>query len=440
MQHATDNRRRFIGQTLGAAVLPAGSPLQSFSKRVGPNDMVRVGVIGTGGRGRGVMKVFLKNPEVSLPVICDVNQLASRKANREILNGRAEIVEDYRRILDRKDIDAVLIATPDHWHAIPTIHACQAGKDVYVEKPMSYCIAEGRRMAEAARKYSRVVQAGTQQLSGPHYIEATNLVQSGKIGKVTHVCTWNVSNRLPGDGFPPDEQPPETLNWDFWLGPAPIIPYNRVRASPYFRMFWDYSGGTLTDWGTHHVGSVHHVMGEDHPLSAVAMGGKFAINDIWQTPDTLHVLWEYAGGWTLEFALRQTNSYSPYHSGYGIVFYGADATLYLDRSGYELIPEKKRNIQPIATGQPRVNNFLPQVIDVLHVRNFLDCMRTRRRPNADVEIGHRATLVPHLGNIALRTGRKITWNAERETIVGDPAAAALLTRHEYRKPYVLPEV
>ncbi len=331
-----------------------------------------------------------------------------------------------------------MIATPDHWHAIPTIHACQAGKDVYVEKPVTYCIAEGRCMVQAARKYSRVVQCGTQQLSGPHYIEAAQLVQSGKLGKVTHVRIWNIHNRWPGVGFPPDEPSPETLNWDFWLGPAPVIPYNRVKASGAFRSFWNFAGGTMTDWGTHHVATVHHVMGQDRPRSAVAAGGKFAIRDLYETPDTMSALWEYPREWTLEYTLRQANAYTADRSDYGIVFHGVNGTLYLDRSGYELIPEKDRAM-PRTVGQPRVSNFMPESLSDYHIRNFLDCVKSRQRPNADIEIGHRATAVPHLGNLALRTGRKLVWDAEREAIVGDAQASELLTR-SYRAPYLLPEV
>jgi predicted dehydrogenase len=411
---------------------------QAKAAQRGANETIRVGFIGTGGQGYFNMGVFMDNKDVTIPVVCDVNRHNLTRANKSALDGKAEMVEDYRRVLDRKDIDAVVICTPDHWHAIPTIAACKAGKDVYVEKPMTYCIAEGRRMADAARKYDRVVQVGIQQQSGPHYIEAAELVQSGKLGKVTHVRTWNTHNRLPGIGFPADGDPPETLNWDFWLGPAPRIPYNATKASGLFRMFWDYAGGTITDWGTHHMGTVHHIMGEDQPKSAAATGGKFFIKDLYDTPDTMNVLWEYPGGWTLEYTLRETNGRNCDGSGYGLMFYGTNGTMYVDRSGYEVLPEGDR-IEAKTVGTPRKDNFMPRILSVPHIRNFLDCIKSRKRPIADVEIGHRATIVPHLGNISLRSGEKVVWDAEKETIINSTKAAKLLTR-EYRKPYILPEI
>ena len=439
------NRRRFLSRTGGTAAAigvsgaVVGLSRQVKAAKVGANDTIRVGVIGSGGQGQFDISVFLENGDVAIPLVCDVNQRRADKTNRKLLDNKAKVVEDYHRVLDRKDIDAVLIATPDHWHAIPAISACMAGKDVYVEKPMSWCIAEGRRMVQAARKYDRVVQVGTQQLRGPLYQEVAELVQGGKIGKVTHVRTWNTDNRLPGAGFPADSDAPEAFNWDFWLGPAPAVPYNRVRASGLFRMFWDYAGGTMTDWGTHHMTSVLQIMGEDRPKSVMATGGKYAIKDIWETPDTLNVLWEFPSNWTLTYTLREANAMAPDRSDYGIVFHGTEATVYLDRSGYEIIPEKGKDRSPKTKGTPRKNNFMPRVLSQVHIRNFLDCVKSRKRPIADVEVGQRGTSVAHLGNVALRSGHKIIWDAEKETTVGDPEAAKLLTR-QYRKPYVLPEI
>ncbi len=444
MSDSSLNRRQFLNRTgRTAAALAAGATVSRVTRParaggLGANDTIRIGAIGVGGQGRFNMGVFLKNKDVAFPVVCDVNQRHREAANRELLDGKADVVEDYRSVLDRKDIDAVLVCTPDHWHAIPTIHACQAEKDVYVEKPIAHNVVEGRRMVEAARKHDRVVQVGTQQLSGPHYLEVAELIQSGRIGKITHVETWNVSNNLPGAGRPADEPAPATLNWDFWRGPAPMIPYNRVKASGAFRFFWDTAGGTLTDWGTHHTGTVQQIMKAIGPKSVMATGGKYAIDDILDTPDTLHVLWEYPDDWTLTYTLRHANGHSPYGSGYGIVFYGADATMYLDRSGYEIIPQGNRS-KAATFGKPRVDNFMPAELSVPHIRNFLDCVKSRKRPAADVEIGHRATVVPHLGNVALKAGRRIHWDARREQIIGDKDAERFLTR-DYRKPYVLPEV
>ena len=430
MSQLQSTRRVFVGSAAAAVPLRAAAP--------GPNDTIRMAAIGTGGMGRYNLTVFSKFKDVAIPLICDVNQLHAREANEKILGGKAEIVGDYRRVLERKDIDAVIIATPDHWHAIPTIHACQAGKDVYCEKPMTYCVAEGRRMVQAARKYNRIVQVDTQQRSGPHYAEAAELVRTGKIGKVTHVRCWNIGNRWPGIGFPADEPAPATMDWDFWLGPARKVPYSAVKASGSFRHFWDFAGGTLTDWGTHHIASVHHILGQDRPAAVCSMGGKWAIQDLLETPDTLHVMWEYAG-FTLEFELKEANGYAADRNGYGIVFYGTDGTLFIDRSGFELVPEKDR-AYPRVVGQPRSGGPIGTSLNVYHARNFLDCVRSRKLPNADVEFGHRATTVTHLGNISLRTGRKLKWDPVNETIPDDAEAARMLIRAEYRKPYVLPEV
>ena len=434
-------RREFMGRVatgVGAAGLVGSLPSIALgTRRAGANDTISMGFIGVGGRGRNQLKVFLKHPDVRVAVVCDVNQRNGEGA-RKLTDGKADLVADYRRVLERKDIDAVAILTPDHWHAIPTIEACKAGKDVYVEKPMTLCIAEGRRMVQAAHKYQRVVQVGTQQASGLHYHQAAEFVQSGKLGKISYVEAWNVGNRFPGWGHPPDEDPPPYLDWDFWLGPRPKVPYNSFRGSPGFRHFWDYSGGYLTDWGTHHMESVQRIMNVTAPKSVCASGGKWVIDDISELPDTLSVLWEYEG-WTLEYRNRQANAFNlDGGSGYGIRFHGKDGTLYIDRRGFEVFPEGDR-IEPLTVGEPKKDNFLPRFLDTLHTRNFLDCVKSREKPVADVEIGQRATSVSHLGNIAYRIGRKIFWDAEKEEIIGDAQANRLVSR-EYRAPYKLPEV
>lgn len=435
------NRRELLEQARKAAVGVAGASLLARSamasdKPLGANDRIRVAFVGTAGQGQFDLRIFLKEQNVEVPVVCDVNQLNAGAA-RKVADDEPEVIEDYRKILDRKDVDAVCIATPDHWHAIITIAACQAGKDVYVEKPMTLCVAEGRRMVEAARKHNRIVQVGTQQHSGEHYAQAREVVQSGALGKVHHVRAWNLGNRWPGLKKPPHEEVPKTLNYDMWLGPRPKVPYDSVRCSGRHRYFWDYAGGTVTDWGTHHMETVQWVMNARAPLSATAAGGKLGIDDYRDVPDTLNVLWEYPG-WTLEYTLREASAFNKEGSGYGIVFHGTKAALYLDRSGYELMPEGGETPATVV-GTPRKDNFLPQVLSVRHIRNFLECMVSRKLPVVDVEVGQRATTVPHLGNIAYRTGHKIRWDAEKEQILDDKEASALLTR-EYRAPYVLPEV
>jgi predicted dehydrogenase len=405
---------------------------------LGVNGAVRLGLIGAGGMGRFLTKCFIQQPGVIFPVVCDVDLNHAAKINHELLEGKADLLQDYRQVLDRADIDAVVIATPDHWHAIALIHACQAGKDAYVEKPLIHSVAEGPRMIEAVRRYNRVVQVGTQQLSSPHYVEAAEIVQSGGIGRVVHVRTWNTENLIPGMGFPDGDPKPETLDWDMWLGPAPVVPYHQLRAGPSYRCFWDYAGGTIVDWGTHHIASVHHIMGQDRPLSAFAIGGHFGMQDMSEMPDTMNALWEYPGGWNLEYSLRLSSRQNGDGSQYGIMFHGTEAALYIDRCGYEIIPEKD-STPARKVGRPRVDACQAEPLHAPHIVDFLECLRSRGKPRADITAGYRATVVPILANISMTVGRKIRWDADRDTITDDPQAESLMNRR-YREPYVLPEV
>jgi predicted dehydrogenase len=436
------DRRSFLERTgwtaaaaLAGAVLPERRA-EAQSRPFGANERIRLAFVGTNGQGQFNLGLFLKEPYIEVPVVCDVD-LTHAAAARKLTGDKAEVVQDYRTLLDRKDLDAFVICTPDHWHAIITIQACQAGKDVYVEKPMTLCVAEGRRMVQAAQKHARVVQLGTQQHSGEHYAEAAQIVQSGGLGKVFHVCTWHIADRWPGIEPPPAEDPPAGLNWDMWLGPRPKVPYDKMRCSGNHRFYWDYAGGQMTDIGTHHMETVQWFMNARAPLSAAAVGQKLMKQEPFNTPDTLTVLWEYPG-WTLEFVNREVCGYNKEQSQFGIRFFGTDATMYIDRGGFEITPEKKRTAAKVV-GTPGKENYMPETLSTSHIRNFLDCMRTRKKPNVDVETGQRATTVPHLGNIAYRTGRKIRWDADKEQIIDDPQANELLTR-SYRGPYLLPEV
>jgi predicted dehydrogenase len=436
------NRRKFLertGWTAAAAVTGAilpGRRAGAQSRPFGANERIRVAFVGTAGQGRFNLGLFLKQPQVEVPVVCDVD-LTHAAAARKLTGDKAEVVQDYRTLLDRKDIDAFAVCTPDHWHAIITIGACQAGKDVYVEKPMTLCVAEGRRMVEAVRKYSRIVQLGTQQHSGEHYAEAAALVHSGGLGDVYHVYTWYLTNRWPGVEPPPVEQPPAHLNWDMWLGPRPKVPYDRMRCAGTHRFYFDYAGGQITDIGTHHMETVQWFMKAQAPLAVAVSGRKVMKQEPFDTPDTITALWDYPG-WTLEFAVREAGAYNKELSQFGILFFGTDGTLYIDRGGFEVTPEKGHSVAKVV-GTPRKENYMPETLSIRHIRNFLDCMRTRKKPNVDVETGQRATTVPHLANIAYRTGRRIRWDAEKEQIIDDPQAGELLSR-SYRGPYVLPEV
>jgi predicted dehydrogenase len=434
-------RRDFIKRGVGAV----GAAAAAGASVLGANDRVRVGVIGPGRQGRGVMKTFMRNADVQIVALCDVFRPQMDFAINDAKLEGVDTYGDYRRMLDRKDIDAVIVASPDHWHALQTVMACQAGKDVYVEKPVSTAVDEGRKMAQAARNYNRVVQVGTQQRSGDHYQKAAEIIRGGQLGKITFVRTWNFGNQTPGGiGNPPDTNPPDGLDWDMWLGPAPMRRFNQNRFGVHpdrwssFRWFWDYAGGMMTDWGVHHLDIVQMVMGVEAPVAITAMGGKLALNDNRETPDTLMVTYEYPsektgaeknGGFVCTYENRECNGQGWNGQGYGILIHGADATLYINREYFEITPEGGRNVEA-----RRVKNENRQ--GEAHVRNFLDCVKSRQSPTSDIEIGHRSTTTCLLGNVALRSGRRIVWNAKTEKIEGDGVASKYLSR-EYRRPWKL---
>lgn len=432
--------RRDFNRAVAGAAASLGTSVGSFARNVlGANDRFGVGLIGAGGMGQYNLKDFLRTGQVDAIAIADPFQPNLDRAI-ELTDGKAKGYKDFRQILDRKDIEAVIIATPDHWHAIPLIMACAAGKDVYVEKPLSHTLYEGRKMVEAAAKYNRVVQVGTQQRSGEHFQKAVELVRSGKIGKVTVVETWIHGNSWPeGMEKPPDCDPPPWLDWELWLGPAPYHVYNRNRCIGTFRAFWDYSGGTLTDWGTHLLDIVHWAMGVDAPKTVSASGGKYLIEDNGETPDMLEVVYEYPVSpvsgkeFVVTWSNRHTNSHGPDGHGYGVQFYGTEGTLFIDRAGYTLWPEPRR-VGGESVSSSGVTKSEGSAQHYPHVLNFLECLRSRRKPNSDIETTHRSTSAPHLGNIAFKLGRKLRWNRDEERFPDDPEANKLLTK-EYRKPW-----
>ncbi|MGH9657627.1 MAG: Gfo/Idh/MocA family protein, partial [Bryobacteraceae bacterium] len=328
----------------------------------------------------------------------------------------------------------VCIATPDHWHPYMTVEACKAGKDVYVEKPICVAVEEGRKMVQAARKYNRVVQVGTQQRSGVHFQKACEIVRSGQLGKITYCRTWNYGNsKEEGIGSPPDAAPPPGLDWNLWLGPAPDHAFNANRfgvdpkAFSHFRWFWDYAGGMMTDWGIHLLDIVQMAFDEAAPTAITALGGKYYIKDNRDTPDTLQVTYEYPG-FLCTYENRVHNGQSMFAQGYGILFHGTNGTMFVDRSRYKVIPEKGADLQEIE--EKSANNH-----NQAHWANFLDCIRTRKRPASDIEIGHRSTTTALLGNVALRSKLRIDWDSKTETTA--QAAARRYLHREYRRPWKL---
>jgi predicted dehydrogenase len=438
------DRRDFMKIGAGGLAFAAGSRIG-----ISASDKVQVGVIGYGRQGSWNTRDFMKQPEVSIAAVCDVYQphLDKALADAKEKGHTPDVYKDFRRILDRKDIDAVIISTPDHWHAYQTVAACDSGKDVYVEKPIATSIVEGRKMVDAARRNNRMVQVGTQQRSADHFQKVVELVRSGAIGKISEVRTWNVGNQYPqGIGNPPDADPPADLDWEMWLGPAPRHQFNanRFGVSPKwfstFRWFWDYAGGMMCDWGVHWIDIVQWAMNVDGPARVSAVGGKFGLQDNRETPDTLDVIYQYPD-WVMMYSNRELNGRGPIisettgHKGGGITFHGTNGTLFVDRSGFEIIPERRRkspDSQPEALMEGMVVKGVERHPE--HVRNFLDCMKSRQRPISDIETGHTSTTACHLGNIAYRTGHAIQWDPKSERIQGDGEAGRFLNR-EYRKPW-----
>jgi predicted dehydrogenase len=421
---------------------------------LGANDRIRLGFVGLGNRGDQVLDGFLEYRDAEVVAICDLYQPYLDLANRKIGTNPRQF-KDYRRLLDIHELDAVVICTPDHWHAPQTIHACQAGKDVYVEKPLSLRVAEGRKMVEAARRYDRVTQVGLMRRSSPVCKEAVDLIRSGDIGKVTVIRCFHIQNEWPkGIGNPPDESPPCDLDWDAWLGPAPQVPYNRNRAFYRFRWFYDYSGGQVTNFGVHYLDFAHSALGHDAPLAVAAMGGKLAVEDNRQVPDTLEVLWTYPGGTLVTFSQFNANGAPADRRGSTMEVRGTKGTLYLTWNGYEIVPEEIPEeefpaLSPLHRApdsnyrKERKMQIPPRKVEgkdstALHARNFLDCVRSRARCNCDIETGHRSTTATLTANIAHQTHSYLEWDARNERFTNNDGANKLLD-YEYRAPYRLPD-
>src|SRR5580658_1400099 len=429
------HRRDFIKATSAAALTS-----QIFTGNVrGANDRVSAAFIGMGKMGRSNLGYAMRQENLQVTAVCDIfdrNLNTAVEMTKKQAGGAAKGIRDFREILADKSIDVVCISTPDHWHAYMTVEACKAGKDVYVEKPVCVAVEEGQKMVEAARKYSRVVQAGTMQRSAVHFQQACDIVRRGELGKVTFVRTWNYGNDpAEGIGNPPDSDPPASLDWDLWLGPAPMRPFNRNRfgvdpeAFSFFRWFWDYAGGMMTDWGVHWLDIVQMAFDEAMPRSIASLGGKLWFTDDRETPDTLQVTYEYPG-FIAVYEYRNGNAQSMFNKGGGILFHGSQATLFVDRGGYSLVPEGKR-------GKPGNTMDVKSTSsgNANHWANFLECVRTRARPNSDIEKCFRSTSTCLLGNVALRSRQRLDWD-EREQTVAQPAAGPFLTR-DYRAPWKL---
>jgi predicted dehydrogenase len=446
------SRRDFVeavGMTAGAsALLGAPATLSAASA----NEKIRLALIGAGSRGNQLLDDFLKQDDVEIIAVADVDDHhAGETAERikKAKNNTPDTARDYRAMLDRKDLDGVIIATPDHWHALPAIQAVLAGKDVYVEKPVAHNVAEGQAMFKAARKTNKIMAVGTQQRSSSHFRKAVEIVRSGKIGKVFWVQTWNFENISPiGMGRYPDSEAPSHVDYDRWLGPAPQHAFNPNRFHLLFRWYFDYAGGMMSDWGVHLNDIVLWALNAHGPKSVCTTGGIFTTDDDRDTPDTMQVVYEFPGC-TLTYSMRKGNGLRFNGHDYGILFCGTDGSLLLDRSGYEVIPDKV--VLPYGIKRAHGDRSLRKIdlkADAVkkgvdgqpaHVRNFLDCVKSRALPTCDIEIAQRSTNTCHLGNISYKLGRKLEWDAESETFKNDPEANALLARQP-RKGFELPAV
>lgn len=428
MPHADWTRRAFSASLASAAYAAGVQPAP-------PSDRVRIGLIGCGGISVADSNAFLAHKECEIAAICDVDDaMIARTLKRldDLGRKRPDTAKDFRRVIERKDIDVILNCTPDHWHALPTVMAFEAGKDVYVEKPLATTIQEGQVMRDAARRHNRIAQMGTQWRSGTHWTEAVEMVRSGKIGKVRQVRCFAYLDWVTDCGNPPDEAVPPGVDYDMWLGPAPKRPFNRNRFHFNFRWFWDYAGGLMTDWGVHLVNIALWAMGPEWPKSVVSSGGKYVLQDNTETPDTQIAVYDFPS-YTLIWEHSVQCGLGPDRREHAVVFTGAEATLIVDNNGWEVVaePKKREKVVEMRRRAPAGDNAR-----VAHARNFLDCVKSRQQPVENLDVGHHVTAVAALGNIALRAKSRIEWDAAAGRVAGNDAANALL-RREYRAPWKL---
>ena len=428
---ATEMTRRTFVKTAAAAGLAA-----SFAspRARGANERIRMAFIGVGNRGGQLIEATLPHQDAEIVALCDVYQPYLDKWC-EKLGPEVKPYRDFRDVFAREDIDAVAIGTPDHWHAIMTIDACRAGKDVYVEKPMCFTIKEGRRMVEVAKETGRVVQVGMQRRSSAMYAELGERIRGGEFGHVTMSRAYRISNMAPtGMGKAPDSDPPADLDWDMWLGPRPMRPFNSNIAPYKFRWWKEYSS-QMTNWGVHYFDLLRWLNGDEAPSAICALGGKYAVDDDRTIPDTMQATFEFPAGRLLLFGQYEASGNLAIPG--EIEVRASKGTIYGMSNGYKVLPEKSGQFQewekpfePI-----EVKSTDPELTQE-HMRNFLDCVRSRETPKADAEAGHRSTAIAHLGNISLETKSLLQWDGTAERITNNEAANALL-HYEYRAPWTL---
>jgi len=437
-------RREFL-KTTGAAAALAGVTLSGLSvhaedmpeqsKSVPASEKIVVGVIGVSGRGSHLLNRFKANPDVEIGAVCDVYEPRVQSAI-QAAGGNAKGYSDFRKLLEQKDIDAVIVATPPHWHPLISIYACQAGKDVYCEKPMSRYPAEAKAMLKAAQDNKRVTQVGTQIHAENNFRRVVEIVKSGMLGKIMSINVICTMNEYPGGcGRPADGNPPDGLDWDMWLGPAPKVPFNEARFKVH-RYFHDYVGSWLNELGPHIIDLPYWAMEPGEPISVSASGGRFVADDISDIPDTMTVLWEYPG-FTMNWIHTSCNSYNFGFGGppdcgrrLGVMFHGTQGTLMSDYFWHQVVSEGDR----LKDFQPPAESIPPSPG---HEREFLDAVKTRKQPSCSFEYHVPLAITLNLGQIAFDTGRKIRWDSKAGRAIGDREVERAL-QPNYRKPWKLP--
>jgi len=438
---------------LGTAALTAAS----YQRILGANDRIGVGFVGFGLIGKQHVADFKKFDDVDIVGMCDAYKPRVDEALQYIGNPNTKGYSDFRKMYENKDIQGVVVATPDHWHALLTIMACAAGKDVYVEKPMTVFIDEGKWMIQAARKYNRIVTVGTQRRHGKGVAAAKKVVEAGTLGKIHSVRMASFRNIYPGFGKTPISDPPPGFDYDMWLGPAPKKPYTAHRGIYHFRWFWDYSGGQMTNLGAHIIDQVLWIMNVKGPSLVTSTGGRYALEDDGETPDLQDAQWVFPT-FTMNCAIREANAS---RGDPGQVYLGTKGTMTM-AGGYQVTSEQK--IDPVndiprfqgqPIGGPVYSDTKPtpwiqaqsggvasdarygiggEDTMAMNERDWLDCMRSRKRPLCEVEDGHRVSTTCNLANMSLRLGRSIRWDPEKEQVIGDKEAAAMCVR-PYRAPW-----
>jgi predicted dehydrogenase len=423
-------RRHFVQSALAASVMMKRAV--SGGQTPAASDRVNLAMIGVRGRGMSLISSLVSNPNVSIDYICDTDQRVWGKAASAIekATGKApKTVVDLRRVLDDKSIDAVVIATPDHWHAPATILACEAGKDVYVEKPASHNLREGRLMVQAARRHQRIVQHGTQSRSRPSTQRAIEYIKAGKIGKVLMAKAWDVQLR-DDIGHQNDSRVPEGVDYETWTGPALMLPFNENRFHYKWHWNWNYGTGDAGNDGVHQLDIARWALGVNYPTEAGGLARKLFFRDDQQTPDTMNVSFN-CDDKVIVFEMRIWNPYQMEGVDNGVAIYGSEGMVHIGRwqgkTGFKVFDVKGKEVLYDNANEP--DN---------HTNNFIDCVRSRKAPNAEIETGHISTVYAHLANVVARTSRTIKFDPKTETIVGDQDASRYLTR-EYRKHWATPK-